>query len=199
MAVVDVKRIGDVATIALNNPPVNAMSAALRQALVASIDELEGDPGISAIALHGEGRCFCAGADITEFGGPQSEPLPPDVTMRIEACDTPLAVVLHGTCLGGGLEMGLAAHTRVATPDARLGLPEVGIGLIPGAGGCVRSPHLIGWEAAYDFVTSGRQVSADEALAMGLVDQVRSGDPADLALEAAQDLVKGDLEARKTS
>ncbi|MEM6681990.1 MAG: 3-hydroxyacyl-CoA dehydrogenase NAD-binding domain-containing protein [Pseudomonadota bacterium] len=199
MSVVGIEKHDGTALIALNNPPLNAMSEALRTALVAAIAELDADDSISAIALYGAGRCFCAGADISEFGKPQSEPLPPDVTMAIEQSQTPIAVVMHGTTLGGGLEMGLAGHARVATPNAKLGLPEVGIGLLPGAGGCIRAPHLIGWEAAHTLITSGRPISADKALDIGLIDRIEEGAPKDIALSAAQDLRAGLLQPHKTS
>ncbi|MEM8582209.1 MAG: enoyl-CoA hydratase-related protein, partial [Pseudomonadota bacterium] len=156
MPVIDIEVSENVALVALNNPPVNAMSGALRTELVDALASLDADPNIQVIALFGKGKGFSAGADISEFGGTLSSPLPPDVTKAIEACNTPLVAVLHGSALGGGLEMGLAAHARVATPTARVGLPEVTIGLLPGAGGCTRLPHVAGWDAACDIITSGR-------------------------------------------
>ncbi|MEM9435707.1 MAG: 3-hydroxyacyl-CoA dehydrogenase NAD-binding domain-containing protein [Pseudomonadota bacterium] len=199
MQVVEIERQGEVALISLNYPPVNAMSNALRQGLVAALAELDADDSVKAIALYGKGRGFCAGADITEFGRAPEDPLPPAVTLAIEDTKTPVVAVIHGNALGGGLEMGLAAHARVATPDSRLGVPEVNIGLLPGAGGCTRLPRIIGWDAAIEMITIGRPKKAAEAEAIGLVDRVVAGDVAEVALAAAQDLAAGKLEARMTS
>ncbi|MEM8935030.1 MAG: 3-hydroxyacyl-CoA dehydrogenase NAD-binding domain-containing protein [Pseudomonadota bacterium] len=199
MSVVKTEKIENVALIALNNPPVNAMSTPLREHLIAAIEELDKDTDVEAIGLYGEGAGFCAGADITEFGKPMRSPLPPDVMASIEGSETPIVAVLHGAALGGGFEMGLASKARVAAPKAKMGLPEVGIGLIPGAGGCVRSARLIGWDGAFNLVTSGKPMSSQEALELGLVDRVAEGAPRDLALEAAKDVAAGTLEARKTT
>ncbi|MEM0950427.1 MAG: 3-hydroxyacyl-CoA dehydrogenase NAD-binding domain-containing protein [Pseudomonadota bacterium] len=199
MPVIDIEVSENVALVALNNPPVNAMSGALRTELVDALATLDADPNIQVIALFGRGKGFSAGADISEFGGALSSPLPPDVTKAIEACNTPLVAVLHGSALGGGLEMGLAAHARVATPTARMGLPEVTIGLLPGAGGCTRLPHVAGWDAACDIITSGRHLSAQEALSLGIVDKVEDGAPEDLARAAAQAVLDGTLRTRKSS
>ncbi|MEM9197239.1 MAG: 3-hydroxyacyl-CoA dehydrogenase NAD-binding domain-containing protein [Pseudomonadota bacterium] len=196
---VDIELHGDVATIALNNPPVNAMSHALRQGLVAALSELDANPDINAIGLYGIGPGLSAGADISEMDAPQKSPLPPDVTHAIETCGTPVAAILHGNVLGGGFEMGLAAHARVAHPKAKLGLPEVNIGLIPGAGGCIRSARLAGLDAAATLVTSGRPIDAARALELGLIDRIDEGDPAAMAVQAARDLADGTMPARISS
>ncbi|MEL6235912.1 MAG: 3-hydroxyacyl-CoA dehydrogenase NAD-binding domain-containing protein [Pseudomonadota bacterium] len=193
---IDVEIHGDVATIALNNPPVNAMSHALRQGLVAALSELDAKPEVKAIGLYGIGPGFSAGADISEMNAPQQAPLPPDVTYVIESCGTPIAAILHGNVLGGGFEMGLAAHARIAHPKAKLGLPEVNIGLIPGAGGCIRAARLAGWEAAATLVTSGRPIDAARALELGLIDRVEEGEPAAMAAQAARALADGTMQAR---
>lgn len=199
MPAIDIEISDNIALVALNNPPVNAMSAALRTELVDALGSLGSDPDIQVIALYGKGNGFSAGADISEFGRELTPPFPPDVTKAIEACDTPLVAVLHGSALGGGLEMGLAAHARIATPKARMGLPEVNIGLLPGAGGCTRLPHLAGWDTACDIITSGRHLSASEALSLGIVDKIENGDPVDIACAAAQQVLDGTLPARKSS
>ena len=137
-------RKGDVAVLRIKNPPVNALSHAVREGLVAGMAQAEADDGVKAVVIVGEGRAFIAGADITEFGKTPLEPFLPDVCKRIE--DSPLIVVasMHGVSLGGGLEIALSAHYRVAQPSAKVGLPEVHLGLIPGAGATQRLPRLIG-------------------------------------------------------
>ena len=165
-----------IAVIRVNNPPVNALSVALRQGLWAAMDQAEADEGVRAVVLVGEGRAFIAGADITEFGKPPADPWLPTLCQRIE--QSPLLVVasLHGVSLGGGLEIALSAHYRSAQPSARIGLPEVHLGLLPGAGGTQRLPRLIGVKAALDVITTGRQIKAPEASEMGIIDQIAEGD-----------------------
>ncbi|MEM8729263.1 MAG: 3-hydroxyacyl-CoA dehydrogenase NAD-binding domain-containing protein [Pseudomonadota bacterium] len=194
---VKVSLFDQVATIGLNNPPVNAMSLGLRRALVAALSELDANPDVKAIGIYGIGKGFSAGADITEFDAAQEPPLPPDVTSAIAGTETPTVAILHGPTLGGGFEMGLAAGTRVALSGAKLGTPEVHIGLIPGAGGCVRSAHLVGIEAAIDLVTTGRQIGPEEALRIGFIDRIDDGDPAEVAQGAARDVLAGALPARR--
>ena len=166
-------RHGDIAVLTVQNPPVNALSQAVRQGLWDGMDRAEADDGVKAVLIVGEGRAFFAGADITEFGKPPMEPHLPVLINRIEA--SPLLVVasMHGVSLGGGLEVALGCHYRIAVPSARVGLPEVHLGLIPGAGGTQRMPRLTGVEAALDVMTTGRQVKADEAAKLGLIDEVR--------------------------
>ncbi|MEM9639520.1 MAG: enoyl-CoA hydratase-related protein, partial [Pseudomonadota bacterium] len=144
------ERHGDIALLRLQNQPVNALSHAMRRGLMDCMARAEEDSGVRAVLIVGEGRAFIAGADIKEFGKTPQEPHLPDVCNRIET--SPLLVVasMHGVSLGGGLEVALSAHYRVAQPDARVGLPEVNLGLIPGAGGTQRLPRLIGAEAAID-------------------------------------------------
>ncbi|WP_187432239.1 Fatty acid oxidation complex subunit alpha [Roseobacter fucihabitans] len=192
-------RHGNVAVLRLENPPVNALSHAVRGGLMAGMDRAEADTGVRAVLLVGAGRAFIAGADIKEFGKTPLEPHLPDVCNRIEA--SPLLVVasMHGVSLGGGLEVALSAHYRIAQPDARLGLPEVHLGLIPGAGGTQRLPRVAGVEAALDMITTGRHVMAPEALAMGVIDQIEAGDPEAIGLAYAKALLYEEAARRPVS
>jgi 3-hydroxyacyl-CoA dehydrogenase len=180
---------GSVAVLRINNPPVNALSQAVRQGLADAMERAEADANIKAVLIVGEGRAFIVGADITEFGKPPMEPNLPDLCTRIES--SPLLVIasLHGVTLGGGLEIALGAHFRIAQPSARLGLPEVHLGLLPGAGGTQRLPRLTGAGVAIEIMISGRQIKATEALGMGLVDKVEEGDPQEVGLTYVAELL----------
>jgi 3-hydroxyacyl-CoA dehydrogenase len=178
-----------VALIEIDNPPVNATSQAVRAGLLAAVREVEWNPQIEAVVIACAGRTFVAGADIREFGQPPRKPHLPDVINAIEACSKPVVAAIHGTALGGGCEIALACHARVAEPGASFGLPEVKLGLVPGAGGTQRLPRLVGLDAALDLVTSGRTVKAAEALRLGLVDRLSSGDLRQDAMELAQELI----------
>ncbi|MCZ8375188.1 MAG: 3-hydroxyacyl-CoA dehydrogenase NAD-binding domain-containing protein [Beijerinckiaceae bacterium] len=180
---------GRVTLLEIDNPPVNATSQAVRQGLLDAILRLDADPAVGAIVIAGAGRTFTAGGDITEFGKPPLLPHLPDVITRIEACAKPVVVAWHGTALGGGCEIGLAATKRIIAPDGAVGLPEVKLGLMPGAGGTQRLPRLIGPVAALDLIASGRMVSAKEALALGLVDAIASGDLREEAIALAGSLI----------
>ena len=168
--------LGEVAVLLIDNPPVNALGHALRQAIADRITEAEADPEVRAILLLAEGRSFPAGADISEFGKPPREPVLPDLCDRIEACRKPVVAALHGTALGGGLELALACHHRIAISSARMGLPEVTLGLLPGAGGTQRLPRLIGAEAGLRLMLNGKPIPAAEALSLGLLDRVCEAD-----------------------
>jgi 3-hydroxyacyl-CoA dehydrogenase len=170
-SVTTLTRDGDIAVITLNSPPVNALSAKVREGLFEGF-KAAGASDAKAIVLICEGRTFIAGADITEFGGAMAGPSLFDVQDMMENSPKPVVAAIHGTALGGGLEVALCAHYRVAVPSARVGLPEVALGLLPGAGGTQRLPRIVGVEAALDMVTSGRHVPAKQALAMGLVDEL---------------------------
>ncbi|MFN7264639.1 MAG: 3-hydroxyacyl-CoA dehydrogenase NAD-binding domain-containing protein [Phenylobacterium sp.] len=170
--VTDLSMDGDVAVITLNSPPVNALSANVREGLFEGFKAATADPAAKAIVLICEGRTFIAGADITEFGGASRGPSLFDVQEMMENAPKPVIAAIHGTALGGGLEVALVAHYRVAVPSARLGLPEVNLGLQPGAGGTQRLPRVAGPEKALEMMTSGRHAPAKEALEMGLVDEL---------------------------
>jgi 3-hydroxyacyl-CoA dehydrogenase len=171
-SVTDLTLDGDVAVITLNSPPVNALSAPVREGLFEAFKAANADDAAKAIVLICEGRTFIAGADITEFGSAMARPDLPEVQDQIEGSPKPVVAAIHGTALGGGLEVALCAHYRVAVPSAKLGLPEVALGLLPGAGGTQRLPRVVGPERALEMMTSGRHVGAKEALAGGLVDEL---------------------------
>ena len=170
------ERVGEVAVLTIDSPPVNATSHALRSALKKSIDEALLDPAVKAIVLIGAGRGFIAGADISEFDRPRAEPLIPHIIAAIEQGQKPVIAAIHGHALGGGLELSMGCHYRVATAEARLGQPEVKIGLIPGAGGTQRLPRLVGLKLALDMIVGGDPISAKTGLEHGLIDQIIAGD-----------------------
>jgi len=169
-------RHGDVLIVTSNNPPVNALGAAVRQGLVAAIEEADKDEAVKAVVIRCEGQTFFAGADISEFGKPMVMPMLPQVVDIIENCSKPVIAAIHGTALGGGLEVALASHYRVAVPDAKLGVPEVKLGLLPGAGGTQRLPRVAGVQKALEMVTSGTPIGAKDAYAVGLVDRIVEGE-----------------------
>lgn len=173
---VTTERRGSIAVIVVDNPPVNALSQAVRQGLDEAVAAAQAEEAVQALVIAGAGRTFIAGADIREFGKPPQPPSLPEVINRIEAGAKPVVVALHGTALGGGLEVALGCHYRVALPGAKVGLPEVTLGLIPGAGGTQRTPRLIGAGKALDLITSGRHLGAEEALALGLIDEIAAGE-----------------------
>ena len=174
-AVVKVERHDDVAIIKINNPPVNALSAANRQGIAAAIKEVSADPAIKGVVLACEGRTFVAGADITEFGKPPQPPGLNEVIAAIENCPKPVVAAIHGTALGGGLELALGCHYRVATKDAKMGLPEVKLGLLPGAGGTQRLPRAVGPELGVKMIVTGDPIGAAEALKNGLIEEIVEG------------------------
>jgi len=161
---------GRVGLIVTDNPPVNALSAAVRHGLQNALEAALADDGIDAIVIACQGRTFFAGADITEFGKPVADPSFHALFAALEASSKPIVAAIHGTALGGGLELALACHYRVAAESGRVGLPEVNLGILPGAGGTQRVPRLVGAERALELLTSGRQVAMPEAVEIGLVD-----------------------------
>ncbi|MFM0726532.1 3-hydroxyacyl-CoA dehydrogenase NAD-binding domain-containing protein [Paraburkholderia strydomiana] len=190
---------GKVLLVTIDHAPVNALSADVRRGLLAAIEAADADKSIEAVLIVGAGRNFIAGADIREFGKPPVPPSLPDVCNRIEACTKPVVAAIHGAVLGGGLEVALAAHYRIAVDGAKLGLPEVQLGLLPGAGGTQRTPRLIGAAAALDLILSGRHAGAKEALAMGLVDRVgSSGDILAEGLAYTHELLAAHAPVRRT-
>src|SRR5882757_3720563 len=174
MTSVDYAVEGDVAVLTVNHPPVNALSHAVRSGLMEGITKALADPKVSALVIQGGGATFIAGADITEFGTPKSKEPPrlQDIQKALETSLKPAVAAIHGTALGGGLEVALACHFRVAVPSARVGLPEVKLGLLPGAGGTQRLPRLIGPEKALKMIVTGDPIEAREALADGIVDEI---------------------------
>ena len=173
---VDLDRRGRVAVVTVNNPPVNALSQHVRQGLRDGLQQAAADTAVGAIVIVCAGRTFIAGADITEFGKPPAPPSLHEVLDLIEGSAKPVVAAVHGTALGGGLEVTLACHYRVGVKDARFGLPEVKLGLLPGAGGTQRLPRVVGVEKALSMMVSGDPIRADEALKHGLIDQIVEGD-----------------------
>ncbi|MCO5118384.1 MAG: 3-hydroxyacyl-CoA dehydrogenase NAD-binding domain-containing protein [Burkholderiaceae bacterium] len=163
---------GDIGVVTLNSPPVNALSQAVRAGILENVNKAVADPAVKAIVLICEGRTFIAGADITEFGKPRKDPPLSEAQDAIENSPKPVVAAIHGTALGGGFEVALCCHYRVAVPSAKCGLPEVKLGLLPGAGGTQRLPRIVGVERALDLLTSGQHVPAPKCLEMGLVDEI---------------------------
>jgi 3-hydroxyacyl-CoA dehydrogenase len=188
---------GDIGIIWINNPPVNAISVGVRVALIDGVAKLSADAEIKAGVLACEGRTFMAGADITEFGKPPLSPGLRDALESIEKSAKPIVAAIHGTALGGGLEVALACHYRVAVASAKVGLPEVKLGLLPGAGGTQRLPRLIGVEAALNIIVSGEPVPATLAAKAGVVDKIIEGDLTEGAIAFAKDLIARNAPARK--
>lgn len=176
MPAITTRRDGDVLIVTSDNPPVNALSAEVRQGLAAAIAEAEADPEVKAVVIAAAGRTFFAGADITEFGKPPREPGLPTVIDAIERSSKPVVAAIHGTALGGGLEVALGCHYRVAAGSAKLGLPEVKLGLLPGAGGTQRLPRVVGVPEALAMIVTGDPIPAKKAAAIGLVDALVADD-----------------------
>ena len=188
---------GDVGIIWIDNPPVNAISVGVRAAIIDGVAQLARDPEIKIGVLACEGRTFMAGADITEFGKP---PLSPSLHQAIDAVENsvkPIVAAIHGTAFGGGLEVALACHYRVAVGGAKIGLPEVKLGLLPGAGGTQRLPRLIGVEAALGIIVSGDPVPASLAAKSGVIDKIIDGDLLEGALVYARELAARNAPLRK--
>jgi 3-hydroxyacyl-CoA dehydrogenase len=173
---VRVERQGEIAVIVIDNPPVNAGSTEVRRGLLDAVTGIAADDAVKAAILIGAGNTFVAGSDIREFGKPLEEPQLPAVLAAIESCPKPIVAAIHGAALGGGFELALACDARVSLPTAIVGLPEVTLGMIPGAGGTQRTPRLVGVAAAIEIVCSGRRIQAAEAVSLGLIDAVVDGD-----------------------
>jgi 3-hydroxyacyl-CoA dehydrogenase len=190
MSVITTEKHGDVLVIVSNNPPVNALGAAVRAGLAEGIDQALSDDEVKAVVIRCEGRTFFAGADITEFGKAPQGPSLPEALDRLEASDKPVVAAIHGTALGGGCEVALACHYRVAVPSAKLGLPEVKLGLIPGAAGTQRLPRVVGVANALPLVVKGDPISAKKALEIGLLDKIVGEDSlAQDAIEFAREQI----------
>ena len=208
---VTVTHSGGVAVVAIDNPPVNALSPGVPEGILAAIDGAEIDPSVTAVVVIGAGRTFIAGADIKELeraahgGGERGGGQGPNLhrlLQRIEDCAKPVVMAIHGTALGGGLEVAMAGHFRVASPDAQMGQPEVNLGIIPGAEGTQRLPRLVGIAAAVEMCVSGKPIKAPEALRLGLIDRIvevkAEGDLRAGAIEFARDARPG-LKTRERS
>lgn len=188
-SVVRTEQKGDIALVIVNNPPVNAISSAVRSGLKENVEKATADPATKAIVIACDGRTFVAGADISEFGKAPSGPSLQELLNGMEAGSKPVVAALHGTTLGGGFEIALACHARVIDPKGIVGVPEVKLGLLPGAGGTQRIPRLAGALVGLDLCTSGRFVKAQEALSLGLVDKVAQGDLREEAIAFARTLI----------
>jgi 3-hydroxyacyl-CoA dehydrogenase len=200
MATVEIERKGSVSVIRFSNPPVNALSHDLRVKLLAAVKGEGANPAVKAIVLTGQGRAFSAGADIAEFKTGRMAPLLPEVLDEIEQTPKPIVAAINGLALGGGLEVTLVAHARVAAKDVKvLGLPEVKIGVIPGAGGTQRLPRIVGVVAALDMIVSGAAIDAARAKAIGLVDEVADGDVVAAAIALAEKLIASGKKPEPTS
>jgi 3-hydroxyacyl-CoA dehydrogenase len=198
MSVVSYQLEGDIGVIRLNNPPVNALSHALRSGIQDAVTQAQDDASL-ALVLMCEGRTFIAGADISEFGKPPMLPSLPELLIVLEASKKPIIAAIHGTALGGGLETALACHYRCALPSAQVGLPEVKLGLLPGAGGTQRVPRLTGVKAALDLMTTGAPIAAAQALNIGLIDKVVEGDLLSAALDFANEVIAQGAELKRVS
>ncbi|UVK42459.1 enoyl-CoA hydratase/isomerase family protein [Mesorhizobium sp. AR07] len=185
-----VSRDGDVAVITIDNPPVNALSFHVREPLMQALVELRDEPSVAAIVIACAGRTFVAGADITEFGKPVQQPDLRAIVATLETIAKPTIAAIHGTALGGGLELALGCHFRVADASAKLGLPEVKLGLLPGGGGTVRLPRLVGALKALRMIVSGAPIGAEEAHAAGVVDAVFEGDLTTHAVNFAREIAR---------
>src|SRR4051812_39589280 len=179
-----------VAVITLNNPPVNGLGNALRAGIAEGLKKADADASVKAVVLIGAGKAFSGGADIREFNQKREKPDLPDVNDQQDALKKPLVAAISGFALGGGLELALACHYRIATPKAQLGLPEVKLGILPGSGGTQRLPRIVGVSKAVQMMTTGNPISSEEALQLGLVDEiVQNGDLLDAAVVYANKLV----------
>jgi len=189
-ASVDFRRDGEIAVVTADNPPVNALKHEVRAGLTEALGQARDDGAVTAVVITCAGRTFFAGADITEFGKPPQAPSLHDVIAAIETMPKPVVAALHGTALGGGFELALACHFRVAVPAARVGLPEVKLGLLPGAGGTQRLPRLVGPEKALQMIVIGEPIGAAEARADGVIDEIIEGDLNAVAVDFARRVVR---------
>src|SRR6185437_15366503 len=189
----------DIAVISVDSPPVNTISAAVRRGMFAAIADVRARPGLAAVVLHCRGSTFFSGADIGEFSGPPKEAEFRDLFRQLEQLPVPVVAGMHGVAMGGGLEIALACHYRVAVPGARFGLPEVTLGIIPGAGGTQRMPRLIGVEKTLELILAGRPVDAAAAIDLGFIDAMIEGDVLEATVAYARALVATGAGVRRTS
>jgi 3-hydroxyacyl-CoA dehydrogenase len=186
------------ALITIDHPPVNALSKDVRAGLIAALEEALADPGVRAIVLASVGASFCAGADIREFEGAPQPPHLTDVIQRFEDSPKPVVAALHGSVLGGGCELAAGCHYRVAAGDTRVGLPEVNLGLLPGAGGTQRLPRLIGFDAALAMMLDGKPRRIGDAVLQGYADRIVDGDARAMALAFAREIAEMGAVPRRT-
>src|ERR1700733_445243 len=197
-AVTDLSREGDVAVITLNHPPVNALNEAMRDGLASALGQAAQDAGAKAVLLICAGRTFIAGADISEFDKVQTGAGFKEAQDALDAVKKPILAAIHGTALGGGLEVAMCCHYRVAVASAKFGQPEVNLGLIPGAGGTQRLPRLVGMPKALEMIATGKPITADDALANGLIDEIVPGDLKEGALTFIKKLLAEGKGVRRT-
>jgi len=196
---VSVQQLEEISVVTIDNPPVNALGVAVRRGLFDAIEQAENSPAVKAILITGAGRAFIGGADIREFGKPPLEPMLGALCNRIEACKKPVIASLNGVALGGGMEIALSAHYRVAVPTARMGLPEVNLGLMPGAGGTQRATRLVGAGTALDMMLTGKQVEPKTLLSLGLIDNSsEQADALQAGLAFAHQVVEKNMGIRPT-
>ncbi|MEJ6784787.1 3-hydroxyacyl-CoA dehydrogenase NAD-binding domain-containing protein [Aminobacter sp. Piv2-1] len=196
---VSVAKQGNILVATVDNPPVNALSHSVRSGLIEAVKALEGDAEARAMVILCEGRTFIAGADIHEFKKPMVAPLLGEVIDTLDAATKPIVAAIHGTALGGGLEVALACSYRIALEGSKVGLPEVKLGILPGSGGTVRLPRLAGVEEALKMISEGGQISARDAREKGIVDEVVSGDLKAAAIAFAEKVVADGAKLRRTS
>ncbi|WP_340645769.1 3-hydroxyacyl-CoA dehydrogenase NAD-binding domain-containing protein [Phenylobacterium sp.] len=189
---------GDVGVIVIDRPPVNAIDVSVRDGVWKALDKALGEPAVKVILLACAGRTFLSGADLNELNGAIEAPTYYDTLDRLEASPKPVVAVLHGTAMGGGLETALACHYRVAVADARMGMPEITLGIVPGAGGTQRMPRLIGARAALEMMIAGAPIDAAKAKALGVIDAIIEGSPIEGGLTYAQQLVDEGAPVRRT-
>jgi 3-hydroxyacyl-CoA dehydrogenase len=197
-APVSLERDGEIALITIDHPPVNALSKDLRAGLIAALEEALADASVRAIVLGSAGAAFCAGADIREFEGPPQPPHLTDVIQRFEDSPKPVVVALHGSVLGGGCELAAGCHYRVAARDTRVGLPEVNLGLLPGAGGTQRLPRLIGFDSALAMMLDGKPRRIGDATLQGFADRIADDDVRATALAFGRELAEMGSVPRRT-
>src|SRR3954469_21083950 len=190
---------GGIAVITLNNPPVNGLGYETRKAVAEAVERAEDDAAVQAIVITGAGKAFSGGADIKEFGTPKAlaEPNLLSLIRRVESASKPVVAAIHSVCMGGGLELALGCHYRVAVPGASIALPEVKLGLLPGAGGTQRLPRAVGVEAALNMIVSGAVVPGAKLKGTGLLDEVTEGDPVPAAVALAEKVVAEKLPLKR--
>ena len=200
MTVVKHNILNDIAVIEISNPPVNAISAAVRIELLETVNKLSVEKNIKAIVITAPERTFLAGADIKEFGKDVDAPILSEICDKIENLDKIVVASLHGTPLGGGLEVAMSAHYRIAAPKTKVGLPEVLLGILPGAGGTQRLPRLCGVSMALDMMLTGKHVPAEEAFANGIIDEIAPNDKTvENGVSYARKLISEGFDVRPTS